>query len=123
VHQQGSEEKMRSSKPEAIIDRDRNTCTADDHRPCELAVTVNFARDLSEESGTPIPPKLAKILDTKRVSESQVRAALEEWRYTVPKAQRKEADDIVVACFPEAGMRKREGKTSEKADRFSKVRR
>lgn len=82
--------------------RNKN-CKRDEHRPCELATAVNFARDMSEEYGTPIPPKLQRILDTQRVSETQVSAALQEWRDTIPRNRRADADELIDIAFPREG--------------------
>lgn len=75
-------------------------CKVDDHRPCELASAVNFARDISSDYGTPVPAKLEAILKSKKTSENQVRAALEEWRYTLPKRGQSEAGHLIEAAFP-----------------------
>jgi hypothetical protein len=82
------------------VEYELGKCKVDEHRPCELASAVNFARDMSEEYKTPVPPKLQRILDSKRVSENQVRAALEEWRYTLPKKGQREAGYLIDAAFP-----------------------
>ncbi len=91
------------SKKEIEYDMAKKNCTVDDHRPCELASAVNFAEGISHDYRTSIPPKLAKILDTKKVSENQVRAALEEWRYTLPKSGQQEAKFLMEAVFPPRG--------------------
>ena len=77
-------------------------CTIEAPRPCELATGVAFARDISEESGIPLTPKLQKVYETGSTSETQVRAALDEWKYSVPKDRRREADNLVSIVFPHA---------------------
>ena len=75
-------------------------CTVNEHRPCELSTGVAFARDISEDLGIPLTPKLKKILDTGKGTEKQVCAAIAEWQYSFPQDKRKEADWLVKATCP-----------------------
>ncbi len=88
---------------EAEYDIKDTKCKIDDHRPCELASAVAFARGISQDYNTPIPPKLQAILDTGKVTENQVRAALSEWKYTLPKNGQREAEYLIAAAFPTRG--------------------
>lgn len=75
-------------------------CTVEEHRPCELSTGVAFAKDISEEFGVPLTPKLKKIIATGKGTEKQVCAAIAEWQYSFPSDKRKEADWLVSATCP-----------------------
>lgn len=76
-------------------------CTIEAHRPCELDTGIAFARDISAEAGVPVTPKLKHIIETKKGSESQIQAALEEWKYSMPSTMREEADWLYDRVFPQ----------------------
>ena len=77
-----------------------DTCDIKDHRPCELATAVAFAADISVDNGVALTPKLAKIQSSGKGTETQIQAALEEWRYTIPNERRWEADNLIDIVFP-----------------------
>lgn len=76
-------------------------CTIEAHRPCELDTGIAFARDISAEAGVPVTPKLKHIIETQKGSESQIQAALEEWKYSMPSTMREEADWLYDRVFPQ----------------------
>lgn len=86
---------------ESVIKIYEKTCKVDGIRPCEIKQGIGFAMDISEDEKVPLTPKLQHILDTGETTESDTRAALEEWRYTVPSSRRDEADDLIAIVFPD----------------------
>ena len=75
-------------------------CEIDDHRPCELGVTVGFAEDISQEAGVPLTPKLRRIVESNRGSEPEIHSALQEWQKSLPKDWKKSGQYVIEAAFP-----------------------
>jgi hypothetical protein len=84
----------RSLVTERMYDFDA-PCSVDDHRQCELATAIGMAADISVQEGQAVPPRLQALMDSGQLTESRVRAALEEWEQTVPSDRHEEAEEIV----------------------------
>lgn len=75
-------------------------CTIKDHRPCELDTGVAFAKDISSEAKVPLTPRLKAVIESGQGTETQIQAALNEWRYSIPNERREEADWLYNHVFP-----------------------
>lgn len=74
-------------------------CHVEDRRPCDISVSVGYARDLARDAGVPAP-EIDKLLQSGYRDEAEVRRALESARDRLKGQQRKEATAVISYLWP-----------------------
>lgn len=72
-----------------------DTCSLDDDRACKLSTGIAFAQDISREAKIALPESMQTVIASGNASESAVKAALDDWLYTLPRKYRAEGRDII----------------------------
>ncbi|HEY3367769.1 MAG TPA: hypothetical protein VGK74_22150 [Symbiobacteriaceae bacterium] len=81
-------------------------CHVEDRRPCDIAVSVGYARDLARDAGIPAP-ELDRLLATGAYhDEGEIKQALQATRSRLPDSARGEADAVIGYLWPAAAAKK-----------------